>query len=154
VKAVVTDRHRAHDPKVETYLGVPVPANEVPERAEVIRAALAADGGFELQEPTDHGLEPILAVHDAGLVRFMEEAWPEVERQRIDREFLVADTYPVRNMFEGMSEEAIAARPEPVAMPARPNVAHRTSDHSTTRPPSGPDVAEPAIRSVISATTR
>jgi len=119
VKAVLSDRHRAHDPKVETYLGVPVPANEVPERAEMIRAALVEDGGFELTEPTDHGLDPILAVHDAGLVRFMEEAWPEVQRQRIDREFLVADTYPVRNLFDGMSEELIAARPEPVAIGGR-----------------------------------
>ena len=69
MKAVLTDRHRLHDPKVETYLGLPLPANEVPERAEKIREALVADGGFELTDPTDHGLEPIRAVHDEGLGR-------------------------------------------------------------------------------------
>src|SRR5687767_7662470 len=104
MKAVYTDRHRSHDPKVETYLGLPVPANEVPERAEAIREALAGDGGFQLLGPTEHGATPILAVHDAGLLRFLEAAWPEVERQRIDREFLVADTYPTRAMFAGMSD--------------------------------------------------
>jgi acetoin utilization deacetylase AcuC-like enzyme len=69
--------------------------------------------------PTDHGTEPILAVHDAGLLRFLEQAWAETERQRIDREFLVADTYPTRAMFAGMSDEIVAARPEPVAIGGR-----------------------------------
>jgi acetoin utilization deacetylase AcuC-like enzyme len=119
VKVVHTERHRGHDPRFETYLGIPVPANEVPERAEVISAALAADGGFELVGPSEHGTAPILAVHDAGLLRFLEEAWPESERQSIDREFLVADTYPTRAMFAGMSEAIVAARPEPEAVGGR-----------------------------------
>jgi len=119
VKVVQTDRHQTHDPQVETYLGLPVPANEVPARAEVIRDALASDGGFHLTGPTEHGTTPILAVHDPGLLRFLEAAWPEVERQRLDREFLVADTYPTRAMFAGMSEAVVAARPEPRAIGGR-----------------------------------
>ena len=47
-------------------MGMPVPANEVAERAERIRAALEADGGFALVAPTEHGEAPITAVHDAG----------------------------------------------------------------------------------------
>ena len=119
MKVVHTDRHRGHDPKVETYLGVPVPACEVPARAEAIRDALAADGGFEIVPPTEHGPDPIVAVHDAGLVRFLEEAWPSVERQGIERDFLVADTYPTRQMFSGMSDTFVAARPEPEAIGGR-----------------------------------
>jgi acetoin utilization deacetylase AcuC-like enzyme len=119
VKVVHTERHRGPDPSVETYLGVPVPACEVPERADAIRDALLADGGFELVEPTEHGTGPILAVHDPGLLRFLEEAWPAVEHQRIERDFLVADTYPTRNMFAGMSDAFVAARPEPVAVGGR-----------------------------------
>jgi acetoin utilization deacetylase AcuC-like enzyme len=114
-----SDRHRAHDPKLETYLGLPVPANEVPARAESILDALRADGGFTFREPTDHGTEPITAVHDPGLLRFMEVAWKETVRQQIDREFLVADTYPTRAMFAGMSDEVVAARPEPIAIGGR-----------------------------------
>ncbi len=34
MKVVHTERHRAHDPTVETYLGVPIPANEVPARVD------------------------------------------------------------------------------------------------------------------------
>jgi acetoin utilization deacetylase AcuC-like enzyme len=119
MQVIHSDRHRAHAPKVETYLGLPVPANEVPARAESILAALRADGGFTFHEPTDHGTDPITAVHDPGLLRFLEVAWAETERQKIDREFLVADTYPSRAMFAGMSEEVIAARPEPIAVGGR-----------------------------------
>lgn len=119
MKVVHTDRHRTHDPTVETYLGLPVPANEVPARAEVIRDALATDGGFELLGPTEHGTPPILAAHEPGLLRFLEAAWPEVERQQLDREFLVADTYPTRAMFAGMSDAVVAARPEPEAIGGR-----------------------------------
>ena len=36
-----------------------IPANEVAERAERIRAALEADGGFTIEAPTEHGKSPI-----------------------------------------------------------------------------------------------
>ena len=109
MQVVYSPLHLAHDVTLETYMGVAVPANEVAERAERIRVALEADGGFTLTGPTDHGEAPISAVHDPGLVRFLEVAWSEVRRQGIPRAFLSADTYPNRSMFEGMSDEAVAA---------------------------------------------
>jgi acetoin utilization deacetylase AcuC-like enzyme len=119
VKAVYTPRHRAHDVSRETWLGQPIPAHEVPERAERIRAALIADGGFELVPPTEHGEAPIAAVHDPGLVRFLESAWRDFERRAPRFEYLVADTYPSRALYEGMSAEAIAGVPEPTAVEGR-----------------------------------
>jgi acetoin utilization deacetylase AcuC-like enzyme len=119
VKVVHTPRHRAHDVTRETYLGLPIAAHEVVERAEVIRESLTSAEGFELIEPTDHGEAPILAVHDPGLVRFLEEAWGEAERQAIDRDFLVADTYPSRAMFEGLGAGAIERLREPEAIGGR-----------------------------------
>ena len=119
MKVVYTPRHRSHDVTHETYLGRAIPANEVAERAERICAALAADGGFEFVEPTEHGLDPILAVHDPGLVRFVEEAWPQAQRESIDRTFLVADTYPSRAMFEGFGEAALSHLREPRAVGGR-----------------------------------
>jgi acetoin utilization deacetylase AcuC-like enzyme len=108
MQVVYSPRHLAHDIDTETYMGVGVPANEVAERAERIRSALEADGGFTFSEPTDHGEAPITAVHDPGLVRFLEAAWSELRAQNVPRSFLSADTYPNRAMFEGMSEEAVA----------------------------------------------
>jgi acetoin utilization deacetylase AcuC-like enzyme len=119
MQVVHSEHHRAHAPTVETYLGVPLPANEVPARADAILAALRADGDYQVVEPAEHGQAPILAVHDPGLVRFLEDAWTESRRQSIDRDFLVADTYPTRGLFQGMSEDFVAARPEPEAVGGR-----------------------------------
>jgi len=119
MKIVYTPRHLVHDVSLETYLGIAIPANEVAERAELIREALEDDGGFDLVGPTEHGIEPIHAVHDPGLVRFVEEAWGQAQRERIDRAFLVADTYPSRAMFDGMSEAALGRLREPRAVGGR-----------------------------------
>ena len=119
MKAVYTTAHRAHDVTHETYLGVPIPAHEVAERAEIIRSWLEADKGFELVDPTEHGEAPIAAVHDPGLIRFLEEAWPALEAERLDRSYLVADTYPTFRLFEGMGEEVVASRPEPTSVAGR-----------------------------------
>ncbi len=108
MQVVYSPAHLGHDITIETYMGVPVPANEVAERAEQIRTALLADGGFPMVAPTAHGEGPITAVHDPGLVRFLEVAWSELRAQSIDRAFLSADTYPNRAMFEGMSDDAVA----------------------------------------------
>ena len=107
MQVVYSSRHLAHDIDTETFMGVGVPANEVAERAERIRDALTADGGFTFTDPTDHGKEPITAIHDEGLVRFLEAAWSEVRAQVIPRAFLSADTYPNLAMFEGMSPDAV-----------------------------------------------
>ena len=119
MKAVYTAAHLGHDVALETYLGKAIPAHEVGERAERIRAALEADGGFDIVAPTAHGLDPILAVHDKGLVNFLEVAWAELRRQQLPRSFLVADTYPNPRMFEGMSDEALRRVREPSAVGGR-----------------------------------
>jgi acetoin utilization deacetylase AcuC-like enzyme len=108
MQVVYTPAHLGHDITVETFMGVSVPANEVAERAERIRTSLESDGGFAFSEPTEHGEDPITAVHDPGLVRFLEVAWSEVRAQGIPRAFLSADTYPNRAMFEGMSDDAVS----------------------------------------------
>jgi acetoin utilization deacetylase AcuC-like enzyme len=119
VKVVYSPAHLAHDVSLETYLGQPIPANEVAERAEIIRSTLEADGGFEFVGPSDHGEEPIEAVHDPGLIRFLESAWREVVSQKVDVPYLVADTYPTFRMFEGLSPEALARVAEPTFVGGR-----------------------------------
>ena len=109
MQVVYSPAHLGHDITVETFMGLPIPANEVGERAERIKLALDADGGFPRSEPTEHGEAPITAVHDPGLLRFLEVAWSEVRRQGLPRPFLTADTYPNRQMFEGMSADSVAA---------------------------------------------
>ncbi|HEX5825141.1 MAG TPA: histone deacetylase family protein [Candidatus Limnocylindrales bacterium] len=119
MRVVYSPAHLAHDVVTETVMGAVIPANEVAERAERIRRSLEADGGFSVEAPTEHGTDPILAVHDAGLLRFVEEAWREARAQSIDRPNLIADTYPTFRMFEGMSPEFVAGIEETRSAPGR-----------------------------------
>ena len=75
MRVIHSPLHRLHEPPFEVFSGHPGPPWEVAARAEAIRAALAADPAFALELPAEHGLEPALAVHEPGLVRFLAEAW-------------------------------------------------------------------------------
>ena len=119
MQVVYSTAHLGHDVTHETVSGESVPAYEVAERAERIRAALEADGGFELVAPTAHGDDPIRAVHDPGLVAFLETAWSEMRRQGVPRLAMIPDTYPNPAMFEGMSEDARDRLREPETLAGR-----------------------------------
>ena len=100
---VYSPMHLGHDIVTEVYMGMPIPANEVADRAERIRTALEADGGFAFVGPTDHGDAPILAVHDPGLLRFLAEGWAQMRAQRIAHPYLVPESFGVRGLTEGMT---------------------------------------------------
>src|SRR4051812_50165359 len=102
MRFVYSPLHLGHDIRTQTILGVQVPANEVAERAETIRTTLLGDGGFEAVVPTTHGPEPITAVHDPGLLRFLEEAWDEARRQGHPYDFLAPETIANAAATEGM----------------------------------------------------
>jgi acetoin utilization deacetylase AcuC-like enzyme len=110
MRVVYSPLHLAHEIVTETVMGLPIPANEVAERAERIRATLDADGGYTLQAPTEHGDAPILAVHDPGLLRFLSEAWTEHRAQGIARPSLIPETLFVRGAIEGMSADGFTGR--------------------------------------------
>ena len=76
VPFVWSDECLRHDPGEEVWVGVRTPATEVPERVLRIRAALVAAGAREVAATT-HPDEPLLAVHDAGLVEFLRCAWQQ-----------------------------------------------------------------------------
>lgn len=70
---------------------------EVPERAEVILRALQAAGLGPLTSPIDHGLDPILAVHDPELVEFLRTLYDRYTDQFGTSERAVyPDTFAVR----------------------------------------------------------
>jgi acetoin utilization deacetylase AcuC-like enzyme len=82
ITAVWSPLHRRHAPTVEVELGRPVAQYELPARADEIRRALAeAPDRFRVVEPTSHGVGPIEAVHDPGLVAFLGSAWEQVHRE-------------------------------------------------------------------------
>jgi acetoin utilization deacetylase AcuC-like enzyme len=106
MRVVYSPSHLGHDIHTQTVLGVQVPANEVAERAETIRATLVADGGFELASPVEHGAAPITAVHDPGLLRFLEEAWDEAVAQGHPYDFIAPETITNAAATEDMGASA------------------------------------------------
>jgi acetoin utilization deacetylase AcuC-like enzyme len=82
IPVVWSPLHRRHAPTIEVELGRPVAQYELPARADRIHEALAeAPDRFRLLEPVSHGVGPIEAVHEPGLVVFLETAWEQVHRE-------------------------------------------------------------------------
>jgi acetoin utilization deacetylase AcuC-like enzyme len=106
MRVIYSPAHLGHDIATETMMGVPIPANEVAERAERIRTALEADGGFAIGPPTDHGDGPILTVHDEGLLRFLSEAYAQLRAEGVRKPAVVAEGFNVRSLTEGMTAPA------------------------------------------------
>ncbi|HEY2982415.1 MAG TPA: histone deacetylase family protein [Anaerolineales bacterium] len=78
MKVFYTDAHLSHHPTFEVFDGgVRTPTFEVPERATRILQALRSTDWAEIQGPSDFGLQPILAVHNADYLQFLASAWTE-----------------------------------------------------------------------------
>jgi acetoin utilization deacetylase AcuC-like enzyme len=126
MQVVYTDAHRAHDPDLASFYGRLAPVVEVPGRAESIHDALAADKAFTFVGPSEHGTGPITAVHDPGLVAFLERAWSDWQADPAAREIprIIPEMFLHPAVVEGMG-----------APPAQPSVFGRqavwTFDAST-----------------------
>ena len=82
---VWSDRCRLHDPGGEIFVGVRTPGTEVVARANVILAALA-EVDANVVDAEQHSDVPLLAVHDAALLEFLESAWDTWTGAELDRE--------------------------------------------------------------------
>ncbi len=74
------DRQLSHHPRTYYSRGKMREPQEVPERAQRLLQA-ARSLGFRIEAPKDAGLEPLLAVHSAPYVAFLEQAyarWKEI----------------------------------------------------------------------------
>ena len=114
MRVFASDRHRAHAPQHEIESSGLQDPFEHPGRADSIRAALDADDRFDVIEPPVSGTMSITSVHDAGLVRFLETAWSEYQRDVGARHDVVPDVFAVGGLREGMGDgvepKRVAAR--------------------------------------------
>ena len=72
---IYSDEHRLHAPKMELLDGVLQTIFERPERAQRILDAVVSSGLGEVRAPAPCAVDPILRVHDAGLVQFLRDGW-------------------------------------------------------------------------------
>jgi acetoin utilization deacetylase AcuC-like enzyme len=103
---VWSDDHRLHDPGGETWLGVEVPADEVPERADRIRAALDGLGARVVEARRQPG-EAVTAVHDRALVDHLASAWADWRAASLDVDpgqgRVVPYLFPHPGLFSGQA---------------------------------------------------
>ena len=69
-----SESSRLRQARSELHDGALVTPFECPERMDLVLAALSK-AAFEVRSPSDYGLAPVLAVHDADYVAFLENCW-------------------------------------------------------------------------------
>jgi acetoin utilization deacetylase AcuC-like enzyme len=74
---VYAEQHKLHNTGAVEVEGNPFQTEELPVRAEIILEAVRTAQLGPVVGPTDHGLAPILAVHDPDYVRFLQTAYAE-----------------------------------------------------------------------------
>ncbi|MBL3674842.1 histone deacetylase family protein [Paracoccus aerius] len=75
MKTIFSAEHVLQDVKSEFYGGKWVDAFEIPRRAELVLAEVKRAGLGPVIAQDSFGLAPVLAVHDAAFVHFLEGAW-------------------------------------------------------------------------------
>jgi acetoin utilization deacetylase AcuC-like enzyme len=98
VHTVYSDKHKLHATDEVQIQDCPFSTSEVPARAETILNAVQVAQLGPITAPTDHGLEPILAVHDAGFVDFLRRAYAENAAYFQKAEPVFVWTFATRNV--------------------------------------------------------
>ena len=100
MKILYSTTHQLHNPPFEIFEGgVHMPYLENPERMERVLTALKAKDWAEICEPDNFGLDPVLAVHDAGFVDFLRMAYNEwmQEPTSYEKEVFIPATFGPRS---------------------------------------------------------
>ena len=102
MKTIYSPAHLEHHAQGEFNRGALVPPYEKPQRAEWVREAVERAAFGPLLEPRDFGLEPVLRVHDAGYVAFLQGA--HAEWQALGRP---GDAIPMAWPGRGMRDDRV-----------------------------------------------
>jgi acetoin utilization deacetylase AcuC-like enzyme len=89
--------HVHHAPKSFIARGQVIECPEQPARAEILHAA-ARNAGHEMTTADRHGLEPVRAIHDAGYLAFLEQAWALWSALPNPGGEIIPNVHPGRNM--------------------------------------------------------
>lgn len=111
MRVVYSPRHQLHDPDFELTGGQRIAGYEVAARAESIRVALEADPAFTFERPRAYGIEPVRAVHDDGLIGYLENAWQEWRAKGTGAAAIVPDAFLHPGVRTGMGDAPVPASP-------------------------------------------
>ena len=102
MKVVHSSAHLGHNPQEEIAESGAHSPHEHTGRGEIIRDTLARDPDMQVLEPTEWGIEPILAVHERGLHDFLASAWERYQRDVRPAREVVPDFFYRPAMREAM----------------------------------------------------
>lgn len=98
MQIVYSDAHYAHHPQHEFLDGKLIPYQESPHRAEMVLKAAQAAALGEVIPPRDFGLAPILHIHDANYVAWLQRIYAEWLAHGGTPTGAVADTFAMRGL--------------------------------------------------------
>lgn len=99
MKTVHSEKHLLRNAKFELSGGQLVEPFERPSRVEYILERIKTVGLGEVRAPDDFGMNPILKIHDAGFVDFLQTAWSEWHAEGYGGEAMVT-CWPARRMAQ------------------------------------------------------
>ena len=111
------------------------------------RAALGADERFAVVEADDAGVAPITAVHDPGLVEFLERAWRDYQQLHPGTHDVVPDVFSLPLLREG-----VGAFPPPSTIDVE--LGQRCFETTTPLTQGTYDAARSAVDVAVAATDR
>ncbi len=97
MQTVYSPKHALRDARTELYGGQLVPPFECPVRAEHILNRVREVNLGAVVDPAEHGMVPILRIHDKGFVDFLETCWHDWRKAGYEGE-AIATTWPSRRM--------------------------------------------------------
>ncbi len=101
METIYSEDHKLRDAQTELYGGQLVYPFERPSRLDYIHARLTEVGLGPITAPDTFGMEPILAVHDAAYVEFLQTAWERWQAAGFQGE-AIASTWPARRMVQAL----------------------------------------------------
>src|SRR5665213_344993 len=96
---VYSEDHQLRNARTELYGGELVTPHESPERAMIVLERVLAQGLGEVVPPTRFGAAPLLRVHDANYLQFLQQAWNEWAKSGNHGE-AIPDCWPARRMAQ------------------------------------------------------
>ncbi len=97
MRTIDSEQPRLRDARTELYGGELVQPFEKPSRAETVLRVVRESGLGEISPPEAFSLEPVLAVHEADYIAFLETAWQEWRDAGYAGE-VIASVWPARRM--------------------------------------------------------
>jgi len=121
---VFSPDHVLRSPRTELYGGELVRPHESPERAQIVLERVETQGLGAVVAPSKFGIAPLLRVHDAAYLEFLEAAWSEWVAAG-NRGEAIPDCWPARRMSQ-RCPTSIAGKLGYFAMAGETSISHGT----------------------------